>query len=170
MNRSLLLFVLLALPSPILAGGEKTPKTDEAPKGPAGWKVEVLYEQPKVNYCSVVCCAPDGRVFLAEDPMDMVGPPNRPIDRILCIHPDGRITTFAENLYAVFGLVYMDGKLYVHHSPKFSVFEDHGDIGKNRVDLIDCTHPAPWGGMNDHIPKPINPAELKRTLGRWLQR
>ncbi len=152
MTRSLALLVLCVLSSRGLAGGDKVPKAVEAPKGPAGWKVEVLYEQPKVNYCSVVCCAPDGRVFLAEDPMDMVGPPNRPIDRILCILPDGRITTFAENLYAVFGLVYMDGKLYVHHSPKFSVFEDHGDIGKNRVDLIDCTHPAPWGGMNDHIP------------------
>jgi putative membrane-bound dehydrogenase-like protein len=122
------------------------------PKGPAGWKVEVVAEQPTVNYCSVVCCAPDGRVFVAEDPMDMVGPPNQPIDRILCLHPDGKWTVFADKLYAVFGLVYMDGKLYVHHSPKFSVFDDAGTVGKNRVDLIDCTNPKPWGGMNDHIP------------------
>ena len=123
-----------------------------APKGPADWKVEVVLEQPKVNFCSVVCCAPDGRIFLAEDPMDMVGPPNQPIDRILCIHPDGRITVFAEKLYAVFGLVYMDGKLYVHNCPKFEVFDDGGDVGKNRTVLIDQTHPHPWGGMNDHIP------------------
>ncbi len=123
-----------------------------APKGPADWKIEVVAEQPTVNYCSVVCCAPDGRVFLAEDPMDMIGPPNQPIDRILCLHPDGKITVFAEKLYAIFGLVYMDGKLYVHHSPKFSVFDDGGTVGKNRVDLIDCTNPKPWGGMNDHIP------------------
>jgi len=123
-----------------------------APKGPKDWKIEVVAEQPKVNYCSVVCCAPDGRVFLAEDPMDMIGPPNQPIDRILCLHPDGKITVYAEKLYAIFGLLYMDGKLYVHHSPKFSVFDDAGEVGKNRVDLIDCTHPKPWGGMNDHIP------------------
>jgi putative membrane-bound dehydrogenase-like protein len=123
-----------------------------APKGSADWKIEVVAEQPAVNYCSVVCCAPDGRVFLAEDPMDMVGPPNQPIDRILCLHPDGKITVFAEKLYAVFGLLYMDGKLYVHHCPKFSVFDDAGSVGKNRVDLIDCTHPKPWAGMNDHIP------------------
>ena len=31
------------------------------------WKVEVVLQQPTVNYCSVVCCAPDGRIFLAED-------------------------------------------------------------------------------------------------------
>ncbi|MBX9680640.1 MAG: HEAT repeat domain-containing protein [Gemmataceae bacterium] len=143
---------LLALSLSLLAAAPLFAQDKAAPKGPADWKVEVVAEQPKVNYCSVVACAPDGRVFLAEDPMDMVGPPNQPIDRVLCIHPDGKITVFAEKLYAVFGLVYMDGKLYVHHSPKFSVFDDDGAVGKNRVDLIDCTHPQPWGGMNDHIP------------------
>jgi putative membrane-bound dehydrogenase-like protein len=144
--KHLLALALLVLPAVALA------QDPAAPKGPPDWKVEVVLETPKVNYCSVVCCAPDGRIFLAEDPMDMIGPPNRPIDRILCIHPDGRITTYAENLYAVFGLYYMDGKLYVHHCPKFSVFDDGGDVAKNRVDLIDQTHPQPWGGMNDHIP------------------
>jgi putative membrane-bound dehydrogenase-like protein len=123
-----------------------------APQGPADWKVEVVAEQPTINYCSVVCCAPDGRVFVAEDPMDMVGPSNQPIDRIMCLHPDGKWTVFADKLYAVFGLVYMDGKLYVHHSPKFSVFDDAGTVGTNRVDLIGCTNPKPWAGMNDHIP------------------
>ncbi len=74
------------------------------PKAPANWKVEVVAEQPDIKYCSVVCCAPDGRIFVAEDPMDMVGPPNQPSDRILCFHPDGKMTVFAEKLYAVFGL------------------------------------------------------------------
>jgi putative membrane-bound dehydrogenase-like protein len=136
----------------LLAAASLLQTDPAAPKGPPDWKVEVVLEQPKVNFCSVVCCAPDGRIFLAEDPMDMVGPPNQPIDRILCIHPDGRITVFAEKLYAVFGLVYMDGKLYVHNCPKFEVFDDGGDVGKNRTVLIDQTHPHPWGGMNDHIP------------------
>src|SRR5947209_2985179 len=80
----------------------------DAPKGPPDWKVEVVAETPTVNFCSVVCCAPDGRVFLAEDPMDMPGPANQPIDRILCLHPDGKITVYADNLYAVFGLAYVD--------------------------------------------------------------
>src|SRR5436853_1336343 len=104
MNRFILFFALAMSPTFAFA---QSPKDAEAPKGPKDWKVEVLYEQPTVNYCSVVACAPDGRVFLAEDPMDMVGPPNRPIDRILCIHPSGKITTYAEGLYAIFGLVYM---------------------------------------------------------------
>src|SRR4051812_22599744 len=75
----LALWVGMTLVPVLSAGGA------DAPKGPADWKVEVVAEQPAVNYCSVVCCAPDGRVFLAEDPMDMIGPPNRPIDRILCL-------------------------------------------------------------------------------------
>ena len=122
------------------------------PKGPPDWKVEVVAEQPAVNYCSVVCCAPDGRLFIGEDPMDMDGPVNKPIDRILCIHPDGKITVFAEGLYAVFGIQYLDGKVYVHHTPRFSVFTDDHGVGKDRVDLIECTNPRPAPGFNDHIP------------------
>jgi putative membrane-bound dehydrogenase-like protein len=135
----------------------------EAPKGPPDWKVEIVLQQPKVNYCSVVCCAPDGRIFLAEDPMDMVGPPNKAIDRILCIHPDGRITTFADKLFAVFGLVYMDGKLYVHNCPKFTVFDDGGDVGTNRKDIIEQTNPHPWGGMNDH-----SPSNMRLGMDGWF--
>src|ERR1700687_1834001 len=102
---------MLALCLSLLVSASLSAGESAAPKGLADWKSEVVAEQPTVNYCSVVCCAPDGRVFLAEDPMDMIGPPNQPIDRILCLHPDGKITVFAEKLYAVFGLVYMDGKL-----------------------------------------------------------
>ncbi len=54
---------------------------------------------------------------------------------------------------------YIDGKLYVHHSPRFSVFADGGEAGKDRVDLIKTTNPAPWGSaargknqINDHVP------------------
>jgi putative heme-binding domain-containing protein len=119
------------------------------------WKAEVVAEYPTVKYCSVVCCAPDGRIFLAEDPMDQIGPPDKPGDRILCRQLDGTWTVFADNLYAVFGLQYIDGKLYVHHCPKLSVFDDKGAVGANRVDLIECTNPKPWAGMNDHIPSGI---------------
>src|SRR6478736_1032227 len=103
-------WLILAL---VFAAGPAFADDADAPKAPSDWKVEVVLEHPKINYPSVVCCAPDGRIFVAEDPMDMIGPPNQPIDRILCIHPDGKITVFAEKLYAVFGLYYMDGKLYV---------------------------------------------------------
>ncbi|HVR85519.1 MAG TPA: hypothetical protein VMU54_14475, partial [Planctomycetota bacterium] len=122
------------------------------PKGPPDWKVEVVARYPDIKYPSVLSFAPDGRLFIAEDPMDMEGPVNKPVDRILCMHPDGKVTVFAENLYAVFGLQYLDGKVYVHHTPKFSVFTDDHGVGKDRVDLIDCTNPHPAPGFNDHIP------------------
>ena len=65
-------------------------------------------------------------------------------DRILCIYPDGKIKVFATNLHAVFGLQYIDGKVYVHHSPKFSVFDDDHGVGIKRVDLITNDNPHPW--------------------------
>jgi len=122
------------------------------PKGPADWKVEVVAKYPDIKFPSVHCFAPDGRLFIGEDPMDMDGPVKGPADRILCLHPDGKVTVFAENLYAVFGIQYLDGKVYVHHTPKFSVFTDDHGVGKDRVDLIDCTNPNPAPGFNDHIP------------------
>jgi len=85
--------------------------------------------------------------------MDMGSPTDKPGDRILCIYPNGKITVFATNLYAVFGLQYIDGKVYVHHSPKFSVFDDNHGIGVNRVDLMASDNPHPWAPtFNDHIP------------------
>src|SRR5436853_3715100 len=95
------------------------------PTCPPGWRLEVIAQAPIVRHPSVVCCAPDGRVFVAEDPMDISSPrADLPQGRIRCLHPDGRITTFADGLYAVFGMQYIDGKLYVLHNPRFSVFTD----------------------------------------------
>ena len=146
----LLCIVALPFRSPSADGAKVDPAL---PKCPPDWKVEVIAETPKIKHPSVVCCAPDGRIFVAEDPMDMAAASDKPTDRILCFHPDGKVTVFAEQLYAVFGIQYIDGKLYVHHSPKFSVFTDDNGVSKDRVDLIDTTHPAPWtGGFNDHIP------------------
>ena len=122
------------------------------------WKLEILAEKPAIHHPSVVFPAPDGRIFLAEDPMDQKGSSKDPTDRILVIHPDGKITVFAEGLYAVFGLQYMDGKLYVHHTPKLSVFTDKDSVGVDRKDLIDSDNPSPnvdGHGFNDHIPSNI---------------
>src|SRR4051794_14396590 len=146
MRSWVIVIVMFAVPSLVSAQGLQSA---------SNWKVETIAEYPAVKYCSVVCCAPDGRIFLAEDPMDQTGPPDKPGDRILCRQPDGAWTVFADNLYAVFGLEYIDGKLYVHHCPKLSVFDDGGAVGKNRVDLIECTNPRPWANMNDHIPSAI---------------
>ncbi len=114
------------------------------PTPPKDWKIEVVAQAPVVRHPSIVTCSPDGRVFVGEDPMDISAPADAQQGRILCFHPDGRVTVFADKLYAPFGLLYLEGKLYVHHSPRFSLFEDGGDVGKNRVDLIECTNPKPW--------------------------
>src|SRR5262245_21182941 len=94
------------------------------PKCPPDWKVEVIARVPQLEHPSVVCAAPDGRIFVAQDPVDMRLASDSPSDSILCIHPDGKITLFATNLHAVFGLAYVDGKIFVHHTPNFSVFTD----------------------------------------------
>lgn len=135
---------------------QQKPKEDpKAWKLAPDWKVEVLAEKPSIHFPSVVTTAPDGRIFMAEDPMDMIGPSNVPADRILCIYPDGHRTVFAEKLNAVFGLQYIDGKVYVHHTPKISVFTDENGVGTHRVDFVNSDNPAPnkdGTGFNDHVP------------------
>ena len=150
------LFVLCLLPLISLAA-RCTDTEEHLPKCPPDWKVEIVLKAPQIHYPSVVCTAPDGRVFFGEDPMDMPGPANKPSDRVMCLHPDGKLTVFADNLYAVFGLQYIDGKIYVHHSPKLTVYTDDNGVGKDPVDLIESDNAAPWGGtnLNDHIPSNI---------------
>jgi putative heme-binding domain-containing protein len=127
---------------------------ESLPKCPSDWKVELIAQAPQILHPSVVCAAPDGRVFVGQDPMDMPGPADKPVDSILCFHPDGHVTMFATNLYSVFGIAYIDGKVYVHHTPKVTVFRDDHGVGKDPEELIASTNPRPWGGtmLNDHIP------------------
>jgi putative membrane-bound dehydrogenase-like protein len=124
------------------------------PTPPAGWKLETILSAPDIKHPSVVCCAPDGRAFVAEDPMDIATPKASAAEgRIICIHPDGHRTVFADKLFAVFGMQYLDGKLYAMHNPKFSVFVDDNGVGRDRVDLIEQTNPNPWAlEWNDHVP------------------
>ena len=151
--RLIALAYLSLLDGVVLAAG------DDLPTCPPGWKVEVVAAAPRVLHPTAVACAPDGRVFVCEDDMDMPGPVDRPVNRILCIHPGGRITVFADRVHVAFSMEYIDGKLYVHHCPRFSVFADGGDTSAGRIDLIATTNPAPWGSssrgpnqINDHIP------------------
>jgi putative heme-binding domain-containing protein len=146
-----MLFLSCALAA--LAGGATNPPVF---KCAPGWRAEIVAQAPAIQAPSVLCCAPDGRIFMGEDPNDMGSPTDKPGDRIVCIYPDGKIKVFANNLYGVFGMQYLDGKLYVHHSPKFSVFDDDHGVGVNRVDLIASDNPHPWlPSFNDHIPSGI---------------
>ena len=151
----LFVYFVYFVDSPILRGEPPSALPAVAP----GWKLELVAAAPQIRQPAAMVCSPDGKLFVGEDPMDMSGPVDQPIDRILCFHPDGHMTVFADHLYAVFGLRYIDGKLYVHHSPKFSVFQDDGGVGRDRVDLLDSDNLAPWGAssrgknqINDHIP------------------
>jgi len=154
-------WIALLLIAPVVTPAE--PPKGELPVCPSDWKVELVAAAPMIKHPSVVCCAPDGRIFVGEDPMDMGNDSKKPTDRIICLHPDGKTTVFAENLHAVFGLAYLDGKLYVHHVPKFSVFSDDRGVGKDRKDLIDCTNPNPAPGFNDHIP-----ANIRLGMDGWF--
>jgi putative membrane-bound dehydrogenase-like protein len=120
-----------------------------------GWRMELMLESPRLNHPSVVCSAPDGRVFVAEDPMDIQPgvPAESESGRILCLHPDGHLTVFAKQLHAVFGMQYLEGRLYVLHNPKFSRFTDDQGVGRDRTELIQQTTPRPWAlDWNDHVP------------------
>ncbi|MFM7100067.1 MAG: hypothetical protein ACKO3N_02740, partial [Verrucomicrobiota bacterium] len=130
------------------------PARAAAPVPAPGWKLTLVAEAPRVRHPSVVVAAPDGRIFVAEDPMDIRTPRADAAEgRILCLHPDGRTTVFAERLHAVFGLQYLEGRVYVLHNPFFSVFEDDHGVGRNRRELIRQTHPNPWAlAWNDHVP------------------
>src|SRR4051812_49231226 len=158
MNWSILLRTAVACAAICLSTPRLRAAETDLPKAPPGWKVEVLARAPKIQHPSVVVAAPDGRIFVGEDPVDMQLPSSAEADRILCFHPDGHVTVFAEKLHAVYGMLYLDGKLYVHNTPKLTVFtDDPSGVAKDRSDLFDCTNPNPWatGGFNDHIPSNI---------------
>lgn len=125
----------------------------------AGFKVELLYQVPEIEHPSVVACDDEGNLFIGEDPMDMRGPTTKHFDRIVYVKFDkatGKATrtVFAENLSAVFGMIWRDGALYVMHAPLYSVFRDtNGDgVAEERKDLASgFGPPAGVYGFNDHI-------------------
>jgi glucose/arabinose dehydrogenase len=147
----------------VLAGGSAAAGV---PATAAGWSIELVAQAPDVSHPSVVCAAPDGRVFVAEDPMDIredVAPHAR-AGRIWCLHPDGQRTLFADDLHAVFGLQYLEGQVYVLHNPQLTVFRDEAGVGRDRRDLLTHTLSEPWGmGWNDHIP-----ANFKLGMDGWF--
>ena len=140
---------LVLFVGPVIAGRAAVPKPAK------GWSMELVAQAPEVSHPSVVTTAPDGRVFVAEDPMDIREDvrPDAKAGRIWCLHPDGRRTLFAKDLHAVFGMQHLEGKLYVLHNPFLTVFRDDDGVGREPVDLLTHTLREPWGlGWNDHVP------------------
>ena len=141
-------------------GDGRVAATPESPQVPDGFVVELVLHHPDVKWPSAVHCLEDGSLLVAEDPMDMPGPTDQPLDRIWLLRfaPDGTFTKtqFAEKLYAVMGMQEIDDAVYVMNMPFLTVLRDrNGDgVAEERTELIsNLGPPAPgWpGGFNDHI-------------------
>jgi putative heme-binding domain-containing protein len=118
---------------------------------PDGWRAELL---ARVRNPAAVAAAPSGRVYVAEDPMDMEGPVDARLGRVLCVHPDGRVTVFADRLGPVFGLAWHAERLYVHDCLRLAAWRDEDGVGRDAVEILPATHPDPSGAnrYNTHIP------------------
>ena len=125
------------------------------PKVAEGWSITLTEQAPKIQYPTAIVVAPDGTIYLGQDPMNMPGPVTEPVDSVLAIRPDGTSKVFADKLQSVMGLEWVDGTLYVVHAPFLSGFQDTNGDGKSdvRVDLVTGLGPAVPGaaGLNDHI-------------------
>ncbi len=133
-------------------GADPTPTPLPVPA--QDWSIDLITQAPEILFPTAIVAAPDGTVYLGSDPMDMPGPATAPIDRVLAIK-EGNATVFADKLWSVMGLEWIDESLYVVHAPFLSVFRDTDGNGKadERVDLVSGLGPKLPGfnGLNDHI-------------------
>jgi putative membrane-bound dehydrogenase-like protein len=125
------------------------------PEVPAGFKIRLVAAVPAVQFPSQVATAPDGALFVGEDPMDQTGPADKPIDRILLFREGMEPVVFADKLCAIFGMVWHEGALYVMNMPHLTVLRDRNGDGRadQREDLfVDLGVPAGSpNDLNDHI-------------------
>ncbi len=127
----------------------------DLPKVPEGFKIRLVATVPAVQYPCQVATAPDGSLFVGEDPMDQVGPATKPIDRIVLFRDGKDPVVFADKLNAVFGMVWHDGALYVMNMPNLTVLRDKDGDGKadERKEIF-TNMGVPAGtpnDFNDHI-------------------
>ncbi len=122
------------------------------PKVPNGFKVRLVAAVPAVTYPSQVATAPDGSLFVAEDPMDQIGPYDTDDGRILLFREGKEPVVFAEGFRPIFGMAWHDGALYVMNMPRLTVLRDTNGDGKadSRKDIFKDLGKGPHG-FNDHI-------------------
>jgi len=125
------------------------------PKVPDGFKIRLVAAVPAVQYPSQVATAPDGSLFVGEDPMDQIGPADQAIDRILLFREGKEPVVFADKLYAIFGMVWHEGALYVMNMPHLTVLRDRdgdGEADERKELFTDLGVPAGSpNDFNDHI-------------------
>jgi putative membrane-bound dehydrogenase-like protein len=138
-----------------MATGDAVPAFGALPIVPEGFQIRLVAAVPAVQYPSQVATAPDGSLFVGEDPMDQVGPASQPIDRILLFREGREPTVYADKLNAIFGMVWHRGALYVMNMPNLTVLRDTDGDGKadERKELFkDLGVPAGFpNDFNDHI-------------------
>ena len=131
------------------------PAGAQLPKVPDGFKIRLVAAVPAVQFPSQVATAPDGSLFVGEDPMDQVGPASKPIDRILLFREGTDPVVFADKLNAIFGMVWHEGSLYVMNMPNLTVLRDENGDGKaefRKEIFSDMGVPAGSpNDFNDHI-------------------
>jgi putative heme-binding domain-containing protein len=124
------------------------------PSPAAGWSIELVASAPEVLYPTAIVGAPDGAVYIGSDLMDMPGPPTVPRDRVIR-RKDGRTNVFADKLWSVMGLEWVDDTLYVVHAPFLSALRDNDGDGRadTRIDLVTGLGPKlpGWSGLNEHV-------------------
>lgn len=131
-----------------------TPRSQAAtPKVADGFSIRLVAQVPAVRSPCQVATAPDGSLFVAEDPMDQEGPYESRKGRILRFREGEEPVVFAEDFRAIFGMAWRDGALYVSHMPFLSVLKDTDNDGKvdSRVELFADLGIVNNAGLNDHI-------------------
>ncbi len=143
-----------AWPALVVALMASAPAIAALPKVPEGFKVRLVAAVPAVTYPCQIATGPDGALFVAEDPMDQVGPYEADLGRILLFKDGKDPVVFAQGFRAVFGMVWHDGAIYVMNMPRLTVLRDTDGDGKadSRKELFTDLGPGPRpGALNDHI-------------------
>ncbi len=139
----------------VLACGSTDIRAEGLPKVPEGFEARLVATVPAVHFPSQVATAPGGLLFVAEDPMDQIGPVDQPIDRILLFREGKEPVVFADKLNAIFGMAYREGALYVMNMPHLTILRDRDGDGRaeERTELFtDLGVPAGSPNkLNDHI-------------------
>ena len=125
----------------------------ELPRVPEGFKARLVASVPAVQAPCQVAAAPDGSLFVAEDPMDQAGPSESKNGRILRFVEGKDPVVYAEGFRAIFGMAWRDGSLYVSHMPYLTVLKDADGDGKaeQRKELFTDLGITNNAGLNDHI-------------------
>lgn len=120
---------------------------------PDGFSIRLVASVPAVEYPSQVATSPAGDLFIAEDPMDQVGPYEAFDARILRFQDGQEPVEYAKGFRAIQGMAWHDGALYVCHMPYLTIVRDTNGDGKadDKKDLFKDLGQTANKGLNDHI-------------------